>query len=212
VINLLTWKSCRALVALAECAPGSSMMMSHDPFFFTLTRFLLESVLDLKQQLRALGSDLLIKVGQPEDILPTLLHQSDGKNRFEHVLLLYDDTCSKPFLLSSWLVACKEVCSEEVSVEAAVEKAVSSKAQVKLLWGSTTLYHVEDVVGLYKRSFFRFERKHDIVENFMTADPNTSFDNFPDGFTSFRKKVEDNCTPRQVRSAARIDILDLFLI
>ena len=33
-------------------------------------QFLLQSVLDLKQSLRSIDSDLLVKFGQPEDILP----------------------------------------------------------------------------------------------------------------------------------------------
>lgn len=33
-------------------------------------QFLLESILDLKQNLRNIGSDLLIKFGKPEEILP----------------------------------------------------------------------------------------------------------------------------------------------
>ena len=36
-------------------------------------KFLLESVVDLKQQLRGLGLDLLVLVGRPEDSLPQLL-------------------------------------------------------------------------------------------------------------------------------------------
>lgn len=33
-------------------------------------QFLLESVLDLKQSLRNVGSDLVIKLGRPEDVIP----------------------------------------------------------------------------------------------------------------------------------------------
>ncbi len=33
-------------------------------------QFLLESVLDLKERLRGVGSDLLIHLGRPEDVIP----------------------------------------------------------------------------------------------------------------------------------------------
>ncbi len=56
-------------------------------------------------------------------------------------------------------------------MEEAVEKAVSPKAQVKLLWGSATLYHVEDVLGLYKRYFRRFENESTIANNVKTFRP-----------------------------------------
>ena len=36
-------------------------------------KFLLESVIDLKQRLEAIGSDLLVFVGRPEEILPKLM-------------------------------------------------------------------------------------------------------------------------------------------
>ena len=42
-------------------------------------KFLLESVLDLKESLRRIGSDLIIKYGQPEDILPGMLGGGPAK-------------------------------------------------------------------------------------------------------------------------------------
>ena len=42
-------------------------------------KFLLESVLDLKESLRRVDSDLIIKYGQPEDILPGLLGNGPAK-------------------------------------------------------------------------------------------------------------------------------------
>lgn len=34
-------------------------------------KFLLESVADLKQRLRDIGSDLFVSVGKPEDVIPS---------------------------------------------------------------------------------------------------------------------------------------------
>eukprot|EP00873_Tetraselmis_striata_P018999 jgi/Tetstr1/439263/TSEL_027705.t1 len=68
-----------------------------DPFFFKpgtggfpktgayRAQFLLESVLDLKQNLRALGSDLLLCVGPPEEKIPEVISTLQA-SRPVHVL------------------------------------------------------------------------------------------------------------------------------
>lgn len=40
-------------------------------------QFLLESVLDLKKSLKAADSDLVIKLGKPEDVIPGITPQLD---------------------------------------------------------------------------------------------------------------------------------------
>jgi len=102
-----------------------------DPRHFELTRwgnpkthlfrarFLMESVLDLKQQLRSIGSDLLVTVGRPEDVIPQLA--------------------------ASLVLAADEPAHEEKQVELAVSRAVKrTGATVETLWGHT-LHHMEDI-------------------------------------------------------------------
>ena len=74
-------------------------MYVFDPRHFILTpwgnpktgnyraQFLLDSVLDLKANLRGLGSDLIIKLGQPESVLPgSAPPQMESESlRLEHV-------------------------------------------------------------------------------------------------------------------------------
>jgi deoxyribodipyrimidine photo-lyase len=109
-----------------------------DPRHFTMSRygfpkmsslrgkFLLQSVLDLKKNLKAIGSDLLICFGKPEIILPTLVSAECQKTTF---------LCST------------EVCSEETGVDKAVEAAISQKssaAKLERIWNHT-LYHPDDL-------------------------------------------------------------------
>eukprot|EP01025_Chloroclados_australasicus_P029737 TRINITY_DN2970_c0_g1_i1.p1 TRINITY_DN2970_c0_g1~~TRINITY_DN2970_c0_g1_i1.p1 ORF type:complete len:601 (-),score=68.60 TRINITY_DN2970_c0_g1_i1:171-1973(-) len=86
-------------------------------------QFLLESVLDLKQNLRKVGSDLLIQIGKPELIIPQYLKDGTGQT----------------------MVLCQEEPTyEEQQIDKKVSKAISAKADVQTVWG-WTLYHKDDV-------------------------------------------------------------------
>jgi DNA photolyase len=87
-------------------------------------RFLLESVADLRESLRKLGSDLCINTTSPADAIAHLLGPvCEGETR---------------------IVVChKEVTSEEAAADSLVEerlKDLGHDAGLKKLWGST-LYH-----------------------------------------------------------------------
>lgn len=87
------------------------------------TQFLLESVNDLKRSLQELGSDLIIRVGIPEEIIPELATTIGAKK----------------------VMASKEITNEEIQVEAALEKSLfTNKIDLELIWQST-LFHEEDV-------------------------------------------------------------------
>jgi deoxyribodipyrimidine photo-lyase len=89
-------------------------------------QFLWESVADLRQSLRALGSDLIIRVGQPEQVLPNLVKQLQISAIHSH----------------------REVTSEEQAVDRAIQQALVEQglAQTKWVdfWGQT-LYHPDDL-------------------------------------------------------------------
>ncbi|MGK7912302.1 MAG: DASH family cryptochrome [Synechococcus sp.] len=86
-------------------------------------QFLLESVADLKRSLQAKGSDLIIRVGQPEEVIPTLAKQLEAKAVHYH----------------------EEVTSEELAVEDALEAAlISIQVKLEAFWGAT-LYHPDDL-------------------------------------------------------------------
>ncbi|CAE7601480.1 unnamed protein product [Symbiodinium sp. CCMP2456] len=84
--------------------------------------FLLQSVRVLKRRLRSLGSDLLVKVGKPEDVLPSLLDKK------------------------SVILTQEEVTSEERSVDKALRRELAAKGceAWEYCWGST-LFHRDDL-------------------------------------------------------------------
>ena len=98
------------------------------PFGFAKTgpfraKFLRESLIDLRERLRERGSELIVRVGKPEEVLPELAQAFQAEGVFAH----------------------KEVTYEELQVEEAVEKAFfKAGITLELIWGAT-LYHLADL-------------------------------------------------------------------
>ncbi|PKA50980.1 Blue-light photoreceptor PHR2 [Apostasia shenzhenica] len=85
--------------------------------------FLLQSVTDLRRSLRARGSDLVIRIGQPETVLAELVRAVGADAVYAH----------------------REVSHDEVRAEERLEKAMEAEGvEVKYFWGST-LYHIDDL-------------------------------------------------------------------
>lgn len=79
-------------------------------------QFLIESVADLRQSLRALGSDLVVRQGQPEQVIPALMGQWRGDRVHWH----------------------REVTAEETQVEAALCAQLATLGiTVQTDWGAT---------------------------------------------------------------------------
>jgi deoxyribodipyrimidine photo-lyase len=86
-------------------------------------QFLLESVADLRNSLLQLGSNLLLRSGLPEEIIPALARELEI-----HALYFQG-----------------EATSEELAVETALENALSLiNVKVNRFWGNT-LYHLGDL-------------------------------------------------------------------
>ncbi|XP_027114246.2 cryptochrome DASH, chloroplastic/mitochondrial isoform X1 [Coffea eugenioides] len=137
------WLSSQALLPV-YCVDPRLFTSSTHYFGFPKTgvlraQFLMESLADLKNNLKSRGLDLLIKQGKPEDILP-LLAKAHGAHT---------------------VFAQKETCSEELNVERLVAKnlrrvdqpllkGLSTKPESKtgtklqLIWGGS-LYHIDDI-------------------------------------------------------------------
>jgi deoxyribodipyrimidine photo-lyase len=91
-------------------------------------KFLLESVQSLKKNLRSIGSDLIIKVGRPEEVIPSFM--TPGSEVFVH----------------------GEVTKEETDVELAVETQARDRGcSISRIYGGNTLYHLEDLP--FRRDF-----------------------------------------------------------
>ncbi|MEB3212874.1 MAG: DASH family cryptochrome [Leptolyngbyaceae bacterium] len=85
--------------------------------------FLLEALADLRSSLRSLGSDLVIRQGKPEDIIPDLAQELGVQSVYFH----------------------GEVTFEERLVEEAVTTALQPlQIETKAFWGAT-LYHPDDL-------------------------------------------------------------------
>jgi deoxyribodipyrimidine photolyase len=85
--------------------------------------FLIESVSDLRKNLQERGSDLVIRIGKPEEVLVDMVKAIGADGVYAH----------------------REASHDEVKAEDRIEAAMKEEGvDVKYFWGST-LYHVEDL-------------------------------------------------------------------
>ncbi|XP_059625664.1 blue-light photoreceptor PHR2 [Cornus florida] len=85
--------------------------------------FLIESVSDLRKNLQARGSDLVVRIGKPETVLVELAKAIGADAVYAH----------------------REVSHDEVKAEEKIEQAMKDESvEVKYFWGST-LFHVDDL-------------------------------------------------------------------
>lgn len=85
--------------------------------------FLLESVSDLRRSLRDRGSDLVVRVGRPEEVLAEMAKAVGAEAVYAH----------------------REVSRDDVKSEEKIEAAMKEEGvEVKYFWGST-LFHVDDL-------------------------------------------------------------------
>ncbi|KAG0571171.1 hypothetical protein M758_6G207700 [Ceratodon purpureus] len=86
-------------------------------------KFLLECVANLRSNLREKGSDLIVRIGSPEEVLPDLAKTVGAEALYVH----------------------QEVTYEELQAEEKVAAALQEKGvETKYFWGST-LFHLEDL-------------------------------------------------------------------
>jgi deoxyribodipyrimidine photo-lyase len=112
-------------------------------------RFLIESVADLRKNIRAIGGELIVKVGNPADILPKLAGEYQVNEVYHH----------------------REVAHEETEISEQVETALwKMRLNLKHFIGHT-LYHKEDLPFPIKDipdSFAIFKKK---IERDSTVRP-----------------------------------------
>ena len=101
------------------------------------TRFLLESLADLRTQLRNLGSDLIVRLGEPETVLPQLAREVNASAVYFH----------------------QEVGTEERAVEYKLASALKQDDVKRVSYWGHTLHHIEDVpfgIGRLPEVFTQF--------------------------------------------------------
>lgn len=85
--------------------------------------FVIESVADLRKNLRSRGSDLVVRIGKPETVLVELAREIGADAIYMH----------------------REVSNEEIKTEDKIEAAMKEEGvEIKYSWGST-LFHVDDL-------------------------------------------------------------------
>ncbi|QXV65361.1 DASH family cryptochrome [Mucilaginibacter achroorhodeus] len=132
-----------------------------DPFYFKTginggtktgafrTRFLLEAVADLRNNLRAMGAELLIRTGDPAEVLVQLAEEFNISEVYHH----------------------REVAPDETSISERVEEALWKKQLNLKHFIGHTMYHKEDLPFPIKDipdSFVTFKKK---VERDSTVRP-----------------------------------------
>ncbi len=129
------------------------------------TRFVLESIADLKAAIEDAGGSLLIKQGRPEEILPRLMEEW---------------SCAS-------LTAQAEHTPEELDIESAVARAVQEVGGTSLWIEGHTLFHPDDLpmdLDAIPDIFTQFRKKvekHSEVRECIAAPSALSC---PDGLTS----------------------------
>lgn len=86
-------------------------------------KFILESLVDLKKNLRKRGGDLLVRIGQPEDVLPELSQQ----------------------VSANWIFCNRERTAEELSVQNAVEQQLWTIGREVYYSRGKLLYYTSDL-------------------------------------------------------------------
>ena len=125
-------------------------------------KFLIESVANLRENLRSLNSNLIIRIGHPEDVLPELAQQLEVGSVYYHA----------------------EITTEEKAVETNLCSALKEKnIAYKAFWGSTLLHRDDLPFAIAKLpelfTHFRKQVEADFIvrEVFPTPD---SLNSLPD--------------------------------
>lgn len=115
-------------------------------------KFLLESLADLRRSLRERGSDLILRRGRPEDIIPALVEEHPVGAIYYH----------------------GEITAEEVAVETALQTRLSKLSKLPVpayrFWG-TTLYHPEDLPFAVADIPELFTKFRQLIEKCATVRP-----------------------------------------
>lgn len=107
-------------------------------------QFALESVEDLRGQLRRLGSDLLVRIGKPEDILAEMVRKHQ----------------------CSWVVCNRERTKEEVTVQDALEKNLWDSGVELIYTRGKMLYYTQDLPAPVQHTpdiFTQFRKENEYI-------------------------------------------------
>ncbi|MCB0526064.1 MAG: DASH family cryptochrome [Lewinellaceae bacterium] len=107
-------------------------------------QFIIESVLDLRENLRKIGSDLIVRLGQPEEILSELAREHKA----------------------SWVICNRERTQEEVMVQDALETRLWGFGIELIYTRGKMLYHTQDLPLPVQHTpdfFFQFRKENENI-------------------------------------------------
>lgn len=108
------------------------------------TKFLLEAVEDLRKNLRAKGSDLIVRVGRAEEIIAEIAEDVEA----------------------TAVYASKEVTQDETTIEASLSKKLKPlNIEIELIW-TATLFHARDLtfqINFLPKVFTDFRKKIELA-------------------------------------------------
>ncbi|KAK9097518.1 hypothetical protein Sjap_023015 [Stephania japonica] len=102
-------------------------------------QFLLQCLEDLRKNLIKLGSNLLIRHGKPEDIIPSLA-QTFGA----HTVYAHKETCSEELLVEKLVSKGLQQVTIRPEGQAVKSDQKPLNPKLQLIWGST-MYHIDDL-------------------------------------------------------------------
>lgn len=105
-------------------------------------QFILECILDLRENLRRLGSDLVVRVGRPEWILPEIAQE----------------------IKASWVICNRERTQEEVLVQDGLETKLWGYGVELIYTRGKMLYHTQDLPVPVQHTpdfFFQFRKENE---------------------------------------------------
>ena len=121
--------SASAIASSSASAIASSSKRKYNKTGPYRAAFTIDAVQDLRNRLREHGSDLMVVVGKPEEVIPNLAKRIGATAVYCH----------------------SEVTYEETKIEQAVKRGfletTTSASQFYAFWTANTLHHVEDVPG-----------------------------------------------------------------
>lgn len=168
-----------------------------DPFWFGRTsfgflktghfraRFLLESLVDLRANLKKQGSTLIVRTGYAPDVLASLVEATKATRVYSQA----------------------ETCSEEQAIDREVQKSVAAKgASLVSCWGGSTMYDLQDLpFTLNLASGSASGGAASAIAAGATGHSKKP-QCFPQIYTQFRKTVESTCTIREPLPAVPLKV------
>eukprot|EP00850_Spirogloea_muscicola_P018764 SM000175S03311 [mRNA] locus=s175:257026:269190:+ [translate_table: standard] len=100
-------------------------------------QFMLDSVADLRASLQARGSDLIIRYGKPEEVVPKIAHELKA-----HTVFVQRETCDEEIRVEKGVAREMERLDEAATIPA--DGSRKHRVRLEYVWGHT-MYHLDDL-------------------------------------------------------------------